>query len=327
MVVLGKDKSGCSVTAAGIAQISKDNPENGNGRMNSIKAIRECFSQMQTKVKYAVCGVSGRDVAVRDFEFAPLEDDEITAAVSLEASQVCPFNDTDIAVDYQVIPNDEAKTKGVLVAATNTIVADKTQLIKDAGLKCVLMDVDGLALLNCHNHLTNGRETSSTGQPVAILNVGASHTTLAIMDRNGWPFIRDMSHAGDDIVKQIAVQNNVSIDTVKGILFRDEPAGELNLRDSLEKTCQRLITDIVGTLRYYATQTKSMEVESILVCGGFALAKRFIDLLNSRLGIQTILWNPFDHMRIKSNQRCEELCSKTGPAMAVAAGLAMRTIS
>lgn len=327
MVVLGKDKSGYSVTAAGIARIAKGDPENGNGRMNSIKAIRECFSQMQARVKYAVSGVSGQAVAVRDFEFAPLQGDEITAAVSLEASQVCPFNDTDIAVDYQVIPDSEAKTKGVLVAATNTIVTNKTQLIKDAGLKCVLMDVDGLALLNCYKNLGNGGETSPTGRSVAILNVGASHTTLAIMDRNGWPFLRDISQAGDDIVKQIAAQHETSIDTVKSILFRDEPAGELNLRDSLEKTCQRLITDIVGTLRYYATQTKSTEVESILVCGGFALAKGFIDLLNSRLGTEAILWNPFDHMRIKSNQHCGELCSKTGPAMVVAAGLAMRTIS
>jgi type IV pilus assembly protein PilM len=327
MVVLGKGKSGYSVTDAGIARIAKTDPGNGDRRTHAMNAIRECLLQIQTKVKYAVCGVSGQDVAVRDFEFAPLLDDEIAAAVSLEASQVCPFNVTDIAVDYQVIPNRDAKTKGVLVAATNTIVTDKRQLVGDAGLKCVLMDVDGLALLNCHNGLANGTGKRPIGPTAAILNVGASHTTLAIRDHNGWPFIRDMSQAGDDIIMQIVALHDTSTETVKGILFDDAPAGELNLRDSLEKICQKLITDITGTLRYYTAQAKSTDVKKVLVCGGFALAKGFVDLMNDQLGIDAILWNPFDHRRIKANRRCEEICAKTGPAMAVAAGLAMRTTS
>ena len=326
MVVLEQGKSGYSVTDAGIARIAKADPGNGDRRTHAMNAIRECFLQIQTKVKYAVCGVSGQDVAVRDFEFAPLLGDEIAAAVSLEASQVCPFNVRDIAVDYQVIPNEDAKTKGVLVAATNTIVTDKMQLVGDVGLKCVLMDVDGLALLNCHNGLANGTKDPA-GPSAAILNVGASHTTLAIMDHNGWPFIRDMSQAGDDIIMQIAALHDTSTETVKGILFNEAPAGELNLRDSLEKICQKLITDIAGTLRYYTAQAKSADVEKVLVCGGFALAKGFVDLLNDHLGIEAILWNPFKHMRIEANRQCEEICAKTGPAMAVAAGLAMRTTS
>ena len=327
MVILNKGKAGYAVTGASIARIVKDNPSNGDRKTNLVNAIRTCFEQLQTKVKLAVCGVSGQDVAVRDFEFAPLLDDEIVAAVSLEASQVCPFNVTDIAVDYHVIPDGEAKTKGILVAATNTIVADKTKLIRDAGLKCVLMDVDGLALLNCHNNLANGASKRPAERSVAIINVGASHTTLAIMDRNGWPFIRNMNQAGEDIIMQIAALYETSTETVKKILFNDEPAGQLNVRDSLEKTGQKLMTDITGTLRYYATQAKATDVEKILVCGGFALAKGFVDLLNRRLGTEAVLWNPFDQMRIKSNPCCEELCSQTGPAMAVAAGLAMRTIS
>jgi type IV pilus assembly protein PilM len=327
MVVLNKSKSGYSVTTAGITRIAKNDPTNGNQKTNVVHAIRECFEQTQTKIKHSVCGVSGQDVAVRDFEFVPLQDDEIAAAVSLEASQVCPFNAMDIAVHYQVIPNGNDKTKGVLVAATNAIVEDKTKLVRDAGLKCVLMDIDGLALLNCHNGFTRGYEKSPTGGSVAILNVGASHTTLAIMDENGWPFIRDMNQAGDDILMQMATLNDTSTETVKGILFNEVTSGELNLHDSLEKTCQKLIADITGTLRFYAAQAKSTDVDQLLVCGGFALAKGFIDLLNKRLGIKAVLWNPFDNKRFKANRHCQEICAKTGPALAIATGLAMRTFS
>jgi type IV pilus assembly protein PilM len=326
MVVLNKGKSGYSVAAAGMTQIAKKDPSNGDRRAHSINAIRDCFEQTQTKVKNAVCGVSGQDVAVRDFEFAPLLDDEIPAAVSLEASQVCPFNATDIAVHYQVLPNGDAKTKGILVAATKTIVADKTQLVRDAGLRCVLVDIDGLALLNCYNGLARERERCPPGKSVAILNVGASHTTLAIMDSTGWPFIRDMNQAGDDIIMQIAALHETSIRTVRGTLFSDLTTDELDLQDSLEKTCRTLMTDITGTLRFYAAQAKSTDVDKLFVCGGFALAKGFIDLLNSQLGTEAVLWNPFERARIRTNGPCKEICAKTGPALVVAAGLAMRTI-
>ena len=326
MIVLNKAKSSYTVTAAGIAWIAKNDQSNSDQRTNAVNAIRECLEQTQTKVKNAVCGVSGQEVAVRDFEFAPLLDDEIAAAVSLEASQVCPFNATDIAVHYQVLPNDEARTKGVLVAATNAIVADKTQLVRDAGLKCVLMDIDGLGLLNCYNGLTRGRQKNPAEKSVAILNVGATLTTLAIMDNNGWPFIRDMNQAGEDIIMQIAALNETPIETIRKILFGEVIPGELNLQNSLDKTCQKLIADISGTLRFYAAQAKSMEVDKLLVCGGFALAKGFIDLLNKRLGIKAVLWNPFEDLHIKTNQCCEELCKKKGPALAVATGLAMRTL-
>jgi Tfp pilus assembly PilM family ATPase len=147
------------------------------------------------------------------------------------------------------------------------------------------------------------------------------------MDKNGWPFIRDMSQAGDDILMQTAALQETSTETIRDILFNDRPAGELNVQHSLARTSQALITDITGTLRYYAAQAKSTDVEKIRVCGGFALARGFVDLLNSRLGIEAVVWNPFDQMRIKSNRRCEELCAKHGPALAIAAGLAMRTLS
>jgi type IV pilus assembly protein PilM len=214
----------------------------------------------------------------------------------------------------------------VLVAATNTLVNSKVQLAKEARLNCVLMDVDGFALLNCFNGLSNGREKSEIDQTVAILNVGGSHTTLAIMDSKGWPFIRDMTYAGNDIAAQFAAEDNTSLETVRGILFGDSGVVEPGLHDCLEKACQKLIGDVGETLRYYTAQSASSNVEKLLVCGGFALAGGFVELLNRRLGVEAVLWNPFDKIRHNTNRQFEDIFAKTGPAMAVAAGLAMRSV-
>jgi len=326
IVALKKDDAGYSVTAIGMHEIAGSEDDYNQHRINTVKAIRACFEQARIKTKLAVCGVSGPEVAVRDFEFAPLSTEDIQAAVLLEASQVCPFNAADSAVGYHLIPNGDDKTRGVLVAAMNTLITSKVQLTKEARLKCVLMDVDGLALLNCFNGLTNGHEKSEANQTVAILNVGGTHTTLAIMDNDGWPFIRDMTYAGNDIVSHIAAGNNTSNETVRGILSGDSAADEAGISDSLEKACHKLIADVGETLRYYTAQSASSNVEKLFVCGGFALAGGFVELLNRRLGVEAVLWNPFDKICHNTNQQYEDIYAKKGPAMAVAAGLAMRTI-
>jgi len=332
VVRLRKDDTGYTVTAAGITDIAppasfseanggvEDN--NNHRKINTVKAIRKCLESTGRKTKFAVCGLSGPEVAVRDFEFPSLSTSEIDGAVSFEASQVCPFNAADSAVDYRLIPNGDDKTRGILVAATNALIKNKVQLAKEAALKCVLMDVEGLALLNCFNGLANEAEKSTT----AILNVGGSGTIVAIMGGNSRPFVRDMTFAGDNIIKQIATDKGMSTQDVKGILTGDSTESQIELHDSLEKACQKLIVDVSETLRYYATQEQSTPVEKIFVCGGFALTKGFIELLNSRLGAETVLWNPFEKIRCDTAQRFGEICDKRGPALAVAAGLAMRSV-
>jgi len=334
VVRLRKDDAGYTVTAAGIAEIAVSEEDNNHQKINTVKAIRECLELTGRKMKLAVCGLSGPEVAVRDFEFPSLSTSEMEGAVLFEASQVCPFDAADSAVDYHLIPNGDDKTRGILVAATNALIKSKVQLTKEAALKCVLMDVEGLALLNCFNGLADEPEKPAT----AILNVGGSHTTVAIMGNNSRPFIRDMTFAGDDIIKQIATDKDMSAEDVKGILsgsglasLRQEESGDstasqIDLNDSLEKACQKLIVDVSKSLRYYATQEQSRPVEKIFVCGGFALTKGFIELLNSRLGAETVLWNPFEKVRCDTAQRFGDICSKKGPALAVAAGLAMRSV-
>lgn len=341
-VQLRKDNTGYTVTAAGIAEIAPtassyeanggDEDNNHHRKTNTLKAIHECFKSAGSKTKFAVCGLSGPEVAVRDFEFPSLSTSEIEGAVLLEASQVCPFNAANSAIDYHLIPDGDEKARGILVAATNALIKNKVQLAKESALKCVLMDVEGLALLNCFEDLADESEKSTK----AILNVGGSGTTVAIMGSNGRPFIRDMTFAGDDIIKQIAADKGMSTEDIKGFLCGDSTASQVELHpvpsatggvhDSFEKACQKLIVDVSETLRYYAAQKQSRPVEKIFVCGGFALTKGFVELLNSRLGVEAVLWNPFEKMRCDTGQHLGDIIDKRGPALAVAAGLAMRSV-
>lgn len=326
IVALRKNGEEYSAIAAGIVQIAASDDGGLRHRTNTVRAIRSCLARTRVKRKLAACGVSGPEVAVRDFELPLLPPEEMISAVSLEASQVCPFPAEDSAIDYQLLPNGGANAKGVLVAAMHSLIADRRHIAREARLRCVLMDVDGLALLNCFERLKKDDEGAEGDESVAILNVGNSHTTLAIMDNDGRPFIRDIAHAGDDIVKQIIAERGACADTIRDILSGGSAAVELGLDESLARACQKLVGDVNETLRYYAAQGKSANIDRLHVCGGFALTGGFIELLNRHISAECVLWNPFDQMQCNPGRRYKDVFAKQGPALAVAAGLAMRSI-
>ncbi len=324
IVQLRKDDTGYVVTAAGVVDIANGTEANSKQReINIVRAINECIRLTGVETRFAVCGVCGPEVAVRYFKFPSLPPEEAQGAVMLEAAQVCPFNIDDSAVDYQLVPDSKNNTCGILVAATKRLIEKKRQLAREASLDCVLMDVDGLALLNCFNEY----EKPEAGRTTAILNVGNSSTALVIMGDNSLPFIRDMNYAGGTIIKEVAAEKGVSIEAVrKALLGIESPSGhEIELGDSLEKACQKLIVDVAETLRYYAAQEKSGIIEKIYVCG-FAPVKGFVDLLNRRFPAKTVLWNPFEKAACDGNQSCRDILKKDGPALVVAAGLAMRSV-
>ncbi|NIA17416.1 MAG: pilus assembly protein PilM, partial [Planctomycetes bacterium] len=145
MVQLSRSGNGYTVNAAGVTACKSDNAA------GVINAVRDCLEASGIGAQLAVCSISGPEVAARGFKFPSLLPEEIAGAVQFEAAQICPFNVNDAAVEYQLIHNDNEPIQGVLVAATNSVIERKKLLVKNSHLDCCLMDIDGLALLNCFN--------------------------------------------------------------------------------------------------------------------------------------------------------------------------------
>ncbi|MHC4116261.1 MAG: type IV pilus assembly protein PilM [Planctomycetota bacterium] len=330
-VQLRRSQHGWTVVAAAIAEISDERATDdpGHKEAGDVRAINRCLRLAGMRTRLAVCGVGGPEVVVRNFGFSAVPADETEKAVLLEAKQVCPFNTDEIAVDYCLLDNSYggAETTGYLVVATENLVKGKARLAKRAGLDCTLMDIDGLALLNCFKEV----EQPSEKQETAILSVGSKHTTLAIEGKNGCPFIRDLSYAGDSIIEDVADRNNLETEEVSRILSAKAREIDPDIRKSFEKACHRLVIDINKTFRYYAAVDRSSDIQKILVCGGFALFAGLAEFLDKQLPMKVGLWNPFDKMRCHAEHNhhgvlLRNILQKHGPAMAIGAGLAMRNV-
>ena len=322
------------VTGAAVSEVAPwdDDPE--LHRTNTVQAIRQCTETLGARGRLAVCGLRGPDVVVRGFEFPALPSDEIDGAVALEASQICPFTTDESMMDHQVTSNTDRKTQGFWVAATERLIDDRRQLAHDAGLTCTLMDVDGLALLNCLERLTQEPQPTSDGDEnesesttrSAVLSIGDAYTSIAIADHARRPFVRDLGSGDRDIVNRMVRETRLEPKAMRETLYGDASSQDENVRRGLEKACAPLIDDIATTLRYYAAENRFTRVSRLLVCGNLARAESFITLLSAKLSIDAMAWNPVAELPCEADSQCETLLQEAGPTVAVAAGLAMRTI-
>ncbi len=328
MVQLRAQNGGCVLSAAGVRDIPESEAADRHGARHAeaqtAKTIAACFDECGATARMAACGVCGPEVAVRHFKFPSLPAKEVAGAVMLEAEQVCPFNVKEGSVDYQLIPNGDTSVSGILVACSNGVLKRKERLAHAAGLRCVLMDVDGLALLNALQAL---EKTAS--RTIAVLNIGECGSNLAILGDDGLPFVRDIACGRDAILEHVAELFGLDEDALK----KKAPSeiaelleGEASGQEPLSRACQKLVTEVMESLRYYTAQRKSGFIDRILVCGAFAATPGLIGMLNARFPAEVRLWNPLENMPCEAGPACAQLAADYGPALAVACGLAMRTV-
>ena len=258
MVQLRKDGGGYAIVKAAVTEIAPWGDDPQLRRIHTIEAIRQGLSSAGITGKYAVCGLRGPEVVVRGFEFPAMAHDEIAGAVELEVSQICPFLAEESTFDYQVTSNDDKGAMGFWVAATNNLIESTRQLVAEAGLHCVLVDVVGLALLNLLHYgwrrAEGGSEESTDdshpkSESPAVLSLGDSCVSIAIADPAGRPFVRDIGSgvAGESrpvlAGARLAAQGSFSSESGWAGHNGDRPV-----------TNDSLMEDVATTLRYYAAQ-------------------------------------------------------------------------
>jgi len=326
-------RKGERVTVTGLARAAIDQPgHEGPPSDRAALAIWRCLHMLREPQATVVCGLSGPDVAVRTFDFPALPRKQLASAIELEAAQVCPFPLEESTVAHQVLTGPTGKvskqgsperTTGIFAAAKNSVIGQRRELCEHGKAYCMVVDVDGLALLNC----LEACNVRKPGEKSLILNLGSSYTNLAILSDDGLPFVRDLGYAGAGIVSHICQGTGQSRETVLGALERtDEKRFAFpELQPSLKEACATLADRVIETVRYYGTTRSSPALDRVFLCGGLARVDTIIEVMAGLLSGTVELWNPLSLLPVTRAVRKSELVEQ-GPAFAVALGLAMRSL-
>lgn len=325
LVALEKGQNGWTASAAACVPIEPAQDQTIKEE-NTVRAILDCFSKTGSAAsRQAVCSVSGPQVALRSFCFPPIPDQAIEQAVQLEAQQVCALDLNHSSIDFQLV-EDPTETKrlhrkGYLVIGLEEAMNQKICLAQQAQIKPILIDVNSLAVLNCLCEL----DDSLANETFAVLDVGHTHSYLVILGIDGIPFVRDLTCSTQQLFTTISQQIHKSPVQVRKMLAEDSLSDEM-LETELKNACSKLIADIMDTLRFYSLQQNAEKVSQVFLSGGLASAQAFVRLLTQALPTQVSVFDLSDKLHCVPGQETEKIFKQYGPAMTVAAGLAMRTV-
>ena len=153
-----------------------------------------------------------------------LSAEDAQQAIVWEAEQHVPYDINDVSLDFEILgdaPQDDKQMQVLLVAAKKDMVLTFADLIREAGLSPVVIDVDSFAIQNA----LSANYDFAPDEVIAILNVGAEITNINIV-QNGVPyFTKDLQLGGHTFVDAVQRRYNVSqdqaIQAVRGEVPRD----------------------------------------------------------------------------------------------------------
>ena len=111
-------------------------------------AISNLLESRGIKTRNVVAAVSGRAVIVKKITMNKLSPEEAQQAIYWEAEQHVPYDINDVSLDFEILgaaPNDPQQMQVLLVAAKKDMVVSFSDLIREAGLTPLIVDVDSFA--------------------------------------------------------------------------------------------------------------------------------------------------------------------------------------
>jgi len=265
-------------------------------------AIRRAVKRSGTRTKDAAVAVPSAMVITKVIQMpSDLKSHEMDAQIQLEADQYIPYALEEVNLDFHIIgPSEEAEgmVDVLLAASRSENVEDRTAAAEIGGLNVKVVDVE---------------------QTVAILDIGASMTSLCVLRDQSLIYTREQPFGGKQLTEEIMRRYGLSyedagrVKRVGGLPDNYEPEVLAPFRDLMIQQVNRF-------LQFFFSADKNDYVDQIVLAGGSTGIPGVAELIEERIGTPTIIADPFGEMSIGSDIPAQRL----GPAMMIAAGLAMR---
>lgn len=291
-----------------------------------VEALRNAWSQLGTRVRNVAIALPASAVITKKI-LAPasLKGIDLENQVEAEANQAIPFALDEVNLDFQVLgamPSNPEDVEILLAAARKENVEARVAVVEAAGLKALVMDVESYATQAAYEQVSHLLPNQGLRQVVAILDIGAQNMHISILHNNNLVYQREHGFGGNQLNSEIARRYGMTMEEA------DMSKRRGNLPDSyemevLQPYSETLALEVGRALQLFTTSTQFSKIDQLLLAGGGAAIPNLDSIVNQRVGIPTMIVNPFVNMGVGSKVRPQNLM-QDAPALLVACGLAMR---
>ncbi len=295
-----------------------------------VDAIKSLTRRIHLKGKQIALAVSGNSVIIKRLTIPAMEGPALDEQMEWEVRQNIPFSRDDVLVDYEVLVKQTptGQMEVLLVAAKREIVAQYQQVVRDAGFQPVIVDAAALALQNAVE-LGIG---FAPGDTVAIVNVGATYSTLSIVSSGRPSFNRDLGTGGNTYTEAIQRTLGVSLDgaeayKVGGAFAAAGAAADVvpqEVHRILWQVSEQVAEEFQRSLDFYMNDAIDARLTRIYLSGGSSLVPQLPKAIQDRSRIPVEIINPFARVIVDTRRFDVEYLRVNAPVATVAFGLAAR---
>ena len=331
VVELRPARSGHQLANLGVAPLPPDAIVDG-AILNAgaiVEAIRALLANNNIKTKDVAASVSGHSVIIKKINLPAMTKEELEEQIQWEAEQYIPFDINDVHIDFQILSN-EFETEGemdvLLVAAKKEMVGEYVNVIREAGLRPLIIDVDAFAVETMF-------ETGYAPNPsevIALVNVGASLININVVRNNLSAFTRDIASGGKQYTEEIQKTLHVSFQEAESIKMGGSAtvAGKEILPQEVDRAMrgvsEGLASEIQRSLEFFSATSPEDRISRIFLTGGCARMQGLPDVIEEKTRISVEVADPFRGIECNEKQFDPTYLREIGPSMAVGVGLALR---
>ena len=291
------------------------------------EAVRRAVKRSGTRIRHAAVAIAGSSTITKVIPMpAGLNDDDLEAQIELEADQYVPYPLEEVNLDFEVLGPTEKNpdTVDVLLAACRSENVDlRSAAVETGGLGTEIMDVESFASENAFALLADQLPDQGMERTVAVIDVGATMTTLNVMHDLKSVYTRDTVFGGKQLTEEIMRRYGLSYEEA-GMAKRQGGLPENYLTDVLEPFKEAMVQQASRSLQFFYSSSPHSKVDHIVLAGGSASIPGIDEMLQEKLGVETIIANPFASMSLSARVKPQTL-SNDAPALLIACGLALRS--
>jgi type IV pilus assembly protein PilM len=321
-------KNGPKLKRFGMADIPANTIEDGaiSDPDTAAETIRQLFKSSNIKETNVAVSIGGYSVIVKKINVQTMPENQLQETIHFEAEQYIPFDISDVNLDFQILGENENNPNQMsvfLVAAKKEMVNDYINLVTLAGLNPCIIDVEAFALQNIFEANYDIQD-----QNVALIDIGASKTSLNILKGNASVFMRDVALGCLQINQKIMSLLDCSYEQAE-LLKLGEASTKMSaeeLRQIVGAVVADWCTEIRRALDFFYTNYPDDQIKRIILSGGGANIAEFRQLLATEASTAVETFNPLKNFTVDEKAFDPEFIRQIAPQAAIAMGLALRRV-
>ncbi len=306
-----------------------------DGEIVDVAQVAQAISQLWQSTKFSskkvVVGVANQKVIVRQVDLPWMTDQELKNSLAYQVQDFVPMPVDQALLDFHALeemitPAGDRVIRGLLVAASRTMVAAVVDAVQLAGLTPVSVDLTPFAVLRS---LGQAEVTPDRVPPVeALVDIGARVTNILVHEGGVPRFVRILLMGGQHVTESLADRLGLPYEAAEAVKQQLSYEGEEDpevekARRVVDFAMAAFVDEIRGSLDYYTASSGSSPISSLAISGGGSRLAGLAERLGAATRLPVVQASPLVGMLLGNTELSAEQLDFVAPVAAVPVGLAL----